>query len=938
MRYLFIIGLFLVQNLYAQNNCIIGNIRYDTTHCNDAGDFFVLINFEHDNTSASFIVAGNGQVYGTYHYADLPVKIGPLKANCTTNYEFVVKDNEFPNCQNFLNLGTKCCSSNCKMYIDSIFADCKDISLDLVLFASNVKQSEGKYKVKVNGENKGTFDFNGPAHIEDIEIDVLEPIIQIIACMANNENCCDTINYVNPCFCSITEFKTQVIDCNPLDSIFSIKIDFTGTMVGDSFIIGGNNTTYGKFGYHQLPIVIHGLPFSATTDYEFLVLDQNSSFCFGAYELGIVESCDFECHIYQPEVNILPCGDDGTFYARVEFKENNTSHAGFRIRGNGHNYGEYEYGKNYYDVGPLEGDCSTLYEFVIRDIEKESCHTSVQLEKTICCQEDCFIGDISIQEFCEDSKLLAMTLTFNHNQDSTKIFGLWANNVKLGNFHFGSLPLTLTQFPFGFPTVEFTIVHLGNEACRKEIIHVFECSKEGNNCSLQILNMERGECDSTGHFYMFFSLKAENVGSQGFKIYRAGTNYNVNFTYGMDRYKIGPFVGDCVTKYSFILQDIEKPDCKTELGLNAAVCCNEGDCFIREVVITEICDGDILTGYKVNFQHNQPPTQSFKLWVNNIVVGTYTFGQLPITVNDVNFNTRNVVFKIVNLNNELCRTEKAYEFDCLLGNNGNCQLMVSGFERGECNDLGEFYIHFALKAQNQGNQGFKVIAANAIVAQQLNYGLATYKIGPFKGDCVTKYSFILQDIAHPDCKTTFGLDEPVCCNGAGCAITNIDIKEFQCVDGKVNITLDFVHQNTSASFTLKLNGMVRGTYQYQDLPLIIRQLSPMETYKIVIQDVEKDCIEDFNFETPECSTSADEILWDQISAIATGEAIVVNLNELSLLHVKVQMFDVLGRVLDQKSPTTGEVQIVMNTYPSGLYFISVQNGDNKKVFKVYWSR
>lgn len=84
-----------------------------------------------------------------------------------------------------------------------------------------------------------------------------------------------------------------------------------------------------------MPVSIENLPFSATTFYEFLVIDENSSFCFGAYELGIVDSCRFECNISNPEIDILPCTEDDQFYVRIKFDEENTSHSGIRIRGNG---------------------------------------------------------------------------------------------------------------------------------------------------------------------------------------------------------------------------------------------------------------------------------------------------------------------------------------------------------------------------------------------------------------------------------------------------------------------------------------------------------------------------------------------------------------------------------------------------------------------------
>ena len=69
------------------------------------------------------------------------------------------------------------------------------------------------------------------------------------------------------------------------------------------------------------------------------------------------------------------------------------------------------------------------------------------------------------------------------NQPPTHTFNLWANGIKLGTFAYGSLPITITNFPFAFPTVEFKVINLADEACRKTTVYVFECKKpEGGDC------------------------------------------------------------------------------------------------------------------------------------------------------------------------------------------------------------------------------------------------------------------------------------------------------------------------------------------------------------------------------------------------------------------------------------------------------------------------
>lgn len=935
-RYLPLFLVLMFQYSFAQNNCKIGQLRYDKTECSADGNFFVFLTFEKANTSNSFVVLGNGKNYGTFLYENLPVKIGPLKADCTTDYEFLVKDKEFPDCQRFVEMGTNCCSNDCLMYLDSIGHVCHDATIDLTLYTTLFNDNTAKYKVKINGESQGVYNFGSPGQINGLTIDVDNPVMEIITCVLENDACCDTFYYVNPCYCSISQFKTQVFDCNQEDSTFSVKIDFTATMTGDSFVLGGNNTTYGFFAYNDLPVTIENLPFSATTFYEFLVIDENSSFCFGAYELGIVDSCRFDCNISNPEIDILPCTEDDQFYVRIKFDEENTSHSGVKIRGNGVFYGQYDYGQHYYQIGPLNADCDKIYEFILFDGEDEGCRTEIVLEEPVCCNQECFIGEMSVTENCDGDKLTSFIVNFEHNQPPTYTFNLWANGINLGTFAYGSLPITITNFPFAFPTVEFKVINLADEACRKTTVYVFECKKpESNDCSIKFADFFLSGCEED-KFLVYFSIQAENPGNQGFKVVSENGNLTKTYQYGQTLYNFGPLTGDCITKYSFILQDIQKPDCKKILTMEEAVCC-AGDCFIREVDIEPVCVEDTLTGYILNFDHNQDSNKIFGLWANNVKVGNYTFGDLPLTISTLNFNTQTVVFKIVNLENEGCRKERTVEFECIVPANDQCVLSVFNTESSECNNDNVFYIFFSMTRQNTGSQGFKITGLNNNYTAQFNYGESRYKIGPFKGDCETRYRFKIFDIAHPDCLTEWSMTEPVCC-GDGCLISGPDITKAECVNGLVDITLNFEHNNTSGSFTLKMNGQVRGTYQYQDLPVIIRNLEPQKVYSFFIKDNEKECSEEFAFTTPECSVSSEETILSQAKVFSTGDDIMISLKNPGQKVTNVVLTDMLGRQMYKTGFSGAEQNIPMGSMPTGIYFITLQNGRYTKTFKVFRSK
>ena len=65
------------------------------------GTFDIELDALYANTSDSFDIVGNGINYGTFAYVNLPVTLTGLDADCETEYEFVIVDQDDPNCFRF---------------------------------------------------------------------------------------------------------------------------------------------------------------------------------------------------------------------------------------------------------------------------------------------------------------------------------------------------------------------------------------------------------------------------------------------------------------------------------------------------------------------------------------------------------------------------------------------------------------------------------------------------------------------------------------------------------------------------------------------------------------------------------------------------------------------------------------------------------------------
>jgi hypothetical protein len=100
------------------SECVISNM--EVTHDCDGNEFVIYLDFDHNNgSSEGFMVNGNGTIYGIFHYADLPIVLGPFVQGDSTNFEFVLTDLTNDDCSDFIVYGEVDCSiSNVENALD----------------------------------------------------------------------------------------------------------------------------------------------------------------------------------------------------------------------------------------------------------------------------------------------------------------------------------------------------------------------------------------------------------------------------------------------------------------------------------------------------------------------------------------------------------------------------------------------------------------------------------------------------------------------------------------------------------------------------------------------------------------------------------------------------------------------------------------------------
>lgn len=335
--------------------------------CDGDSIFYVVIDFIPVNPGANgFRIKGNGVTYGEFAYSDLPVTLGPLPANCSTPYEFLIHDLNHPDCKAVYELGKVCCQNQGECPIHGIAVDLGDCNNDgtysLHLVLNHQASPSDSFQLWANGQPFGLFAYGDlPLHIPNFPPS------------GNNHDWIKVCDLKKPNCCKIKEFQSP--DCG-----------------------GGGGDCQFK-------------------------------------ELEVTKECD----------------GDSIFYLTIQFVPVNPGNLGFKIQGNGINYGSFDYNDLPITLGPLHADCKTHYEFLLQDNANPHCKKVHDLGKVCCGQNaQCFIKELHADTGdCSSDSTYQLTVNFVVLPPDNHAFDLWINGEWWGQFDMADLPLTLEDVPAG---------------------------------------------------------------------------------------------------------------------------------------------------------------------------------------------------------------------------------------------------------------------------------------------------------------------------------------------------------------------------------------------------------------------------------------------------------------------------------------------------------
>ena len=391
--------------------CEIFNLVVDTGDCTSDSSYVVTLDFDVQNPGGAtqFGLWANGVFFGAYNLNALPLTIQNFPWNGGQNDFLKVcllnANGDPTNCCRVAEFPVPGClfSAPCEIFDLSVLTgDCTSDSTYGVKINFQV-QNPGNtttFGVWANGVFFGAynlsalpltiqnFPWNGGAN-DEIKVCLITPgTIQALCCKTLEFPVPDCLTPTGPC--EIFNLVVDTGDCTS-DSSYVVTLDFDVQNPGGAtqFGLWANGVFFGAYNLNALPLTIQNFPWNGGQN-DFLkvcLLNANGdpTNCCRVAEFP-VPGCLFSapCEIFDLKVIKTPCLC-GQFFAIVTFQHSGGGNAGFKIVGNGVNYGNYPYNTPQPIIlGPLDGDNMTNYEFAVVDLQQPDCFDEYQLGKVEC--------------------------------------------------------------------------------------------------------------------------------------------------------------------------------------------------------------------------------------------------------------------------------------------------------------------------------------------------------------------------------------------------------------------------------------------------------------------------------------------------------------------------------------------------------------------------
>ncbi len=353
----------------ADEECNIFSIDFGSNPICEEGfivtDWFI---FAENTSEEGYDISINGEFITFVQYNNEGPYNFDIEAPNTENFTITACDNDNENCCYTWELDNPCFeeSGDCQMTTLDFGANpiCENGSIITEWLIDGENTSEVGYDIFINGAFELFVAYEADSWYD---FDIVAPdteFFSISVCDNDNADCCIDWELENPCFeppvsdCWIDDVTATVIACE--SNVFDIQIDFEYEDTGNQFVVNGNGNSYGTFLYTDLPITLTGLEADCTTEFEFVIHDENDNDCTAGVDYGTVCCEDFNSI---QDINITNTVDENIINVDVSVIISLLEGCELEVFMDGVYYTLLTEGNTSFDIGPF--DCGSDQVIVI---------------------------------------------------------------------------------------------------------------------------------------------------------------------------------------------------------------------------------------------------------------------------------------------------------------------------------------------------------------------------------------------------------------------------------------------------------------------------------------------------------------------------------------------------------------------------------------------
>ncbi|HHM20890.1 MAG TPA: hypothetical protein ENJ20_02600, partial [Bacteroidetes bacterium] len=378
--------------------------------------------------------------------------------------------------------------------------------------------------------------------------------------------------------------------------------------------------------------------------------------------------------------------DGDNFWVTLNFDYANVGDEGFRVQGNGNNYGNFEYADLPIEIGPLLGDGVTEYEFVAIDNQFNDCSAFTVLGVVSCNGGGaCTLYDLTLTPTdCDADGTYDLIIDFLYENPTHTHFDVIYQNQYIGFFALADLPVTIVDFNDNGENTPAVQVCINDDpdCCVSGEFMAPNCSG-GNNCEIWDLEAFDLVCDGD-HFFLSLNFNYANVGNDGFTVVGNGMNHGT-FSYDDLPITLGPLPANGAF-WEFLVQDVNHPDCSDFIEYGQVDCQGGGDCDIWDLVAGPgDCNSDGTYQLFIDFLYENPGNDFFEVFYEGDLLGTFPLNELPLLLPhfEDNGEPNQVIHVCINDVPDCCATVDFAAPDC---NATDCGFTGFFAEAHPCND------------------------------------------------------------------------------------------------------------------------------------------------------------------------------------------------------------------------------------------------------------